>query len=349
MAGIKDVAARAGVSASTVSNVLNGRADKMTEETRSKVLQAVKDLNYLPNKSAQQLKSGRVKMIGVLIPSIMNPNLATLVNALEKQAKDQYGYQIILGNTNRQEREEAWFLADMRASGIKGAIIVSAQPNRPHFKDMLDAGMQLISYDAEKSEQEDLLMDSVSLDNFKTGYTAADFLLHQGLRDIVFASIQGDIASRNAKISGFKYALEQAGIESGGRVLCCAEVPFYGDSDLPLVGKQTAQRLLESGKRLPEAIVGINDVMALGIMSYLQKNGIRVPDDISVMGIDNIFFSSLISPSLTTIDSPIDEMASVLLKRLISRIEGRISSEPQEFLFNPRLVCRDSVRLRRMQ
>ena len=71
----------------------------MTEETKRKVLQAVKELNYLPNKSAQQLKSGRVKMIGVLIPSIMNPNLATLVNALEKQAKDQYGYQIILGNT----------------------------------------------------------------------------------------------------------------------------------------------------------------------------------------------------------------------------------------------------------
>ena len=346
MTGIKDVAAKAGVSASTVSNVLNGRADKMSEETQRKVLEAVRELNYLPNKSAQQLKSGRVKMVGVLIPSIMNPNFATLVNFLEKLAKDEYGYQIILGNTNRQEQEEAWFINYMRSSGIKGAIIVSTQTNRRHFKDMIDRGMHLISYDAEQSDGGELLMDSVSLDNFRTGFTAADFLLHQGIEDIVFASIQGDVASRNAKISGFRHALELHGVDSAERVLCLKEVPFYGDSDLPLVAKKTAQLILERFSPLPQAIVAVNDVMAIGIISFLQKNGISVPDEVSVMGIDNIFLSSLTSPSLTTIESPIKEMAAVLLKRLISRIEGRITSAPEEFLFNPRLVCRDSVRLR---
>ena len=104
MVGIKDVAKQAGVSVSTVSNVLNGRVNQMRKETLERIEKCIKELHYLPNRSAQQLKSGNVKMLGVLIPSFMNPNFASLVNILEKIARETYGYQIILGNTNRQEQ-----------------------------------------------------------------------------------------------------------------------------------------------------------------------------------------------------------------------------------------------------
>lgn len=344
MVGIKDVAKKAGVSVSTVSNVINGRTNQMRKETLERIEQCIKDLHYLPNKSAQQLKSGQVKMIGVLIPSFMNPNFAALVNILEKIAKENYGYQIMIGNTNRQDKQEQHFLEEMSAFGISGAIVVSADTEKKHFKKAIENGMNIISYDGvDSSQNEELLIDSISMDNFKAGELAASFLIQQGIRDLMFVTIHGDFLSRMNKISGFKHALKTYGINTDGTELVIKETEDFGDADLIRIGTKAADYLLKNRKKLPKGIVTINDMVALGMISRFQSLGIKIPDDISIIGIDDTYLSALMSPSLTTISSPINKMAQQMLKRLISRIEGS-KLKPKEFLYMPKLVCRKSVK-----
>ena len=345
MVGIKDVAKQAGVSVSTVSNVLNGRVNQMRKETLERIEKCIKELHYLPNRSAQQLKSGNVKMFGVLIPSFMNPNFASLVNILEKIARETYGYQIILGNTNRQDDQEQRFLEDISSFGIKGAIVVSADTDKPHFVHAIKNGMHLVSFDGLRSSAKNsLLIDSISMDNFKAGELAASFLIQQGLKDLMFVSIHGDIVSRLNKISGFKKELEKQEIDVKNRELIIKEIENYGDAELTGIGSKAADILLKTRKKLPEGIIAINDMVALGMISRFQSLGIKVPEDISIIGIDDTYLSSYMSPALTTISSPMYKMAQQMLKRLISRIEGQ-KLKPKEFLYMPKLVCRDSVKI----
>ncbi len=118
MANIRDVAKHAGVSVSTVSNVLNGRTDQMREETLARIQQSMQTLNYFPNRVAQQLKTGRAKMIGLLVPSIVNPSFASLVREVDLAAKKRF-YRVLIGNTYRQIEEEEAFLEDMFAHGVR--------------------------------------------------------------------------------------------------------------------------------------------------------------------------------------------------------------------------------------
>mgnify|MGYP001783473998 FL=1 len=118
----------------------------------------------------------------------------------------------------------------------------------------------------------------------------------------------------------------------------------FGDAELMRIGSKAADILLHSRKKLPEGIVAINDMVALGMISRFQSLGIKVPDDISIIGIDDIYLSSYMSPALTTISSPLPKMAQQMLKRLIDRIEGH-NLKPKEFLYMPKLVCRDSVKI----
>src|SRR6185437_8380145 len=125
MANIRDVARHAGVSVSTVSNVLNGRVDQMRKDTLARIELAMAALQYQPNRAAQQLKTGQVKMLGLLVPSIVNPSFAALVREIELAAKQNYGYQVLLGDTHRQQEEEIRFLDDLLALGIRGVVVAS--------------------------------------------------------------------------------------------------------------------------------------------------------------------------------------------------------------------------------
>lgn len=213
MVDIRDVAKHAGVSVSTVSNVLNGRIDQMRKETLKRIEESIKVLKYHPNKLAQQLKTGHVKMLGILVPSIMNPNFAALVNNIESIAKEKYGYQVLLANTSRQDKQEKLFLNDLLSFGVKGVIVVSSSIEKKHFINAINKGMVMVNYDGLTSEEahnnKKILIDSISMDNFQAGKLAADFLLQQGCKNIVFATIKGNITSRNNKILGFLDSLKR--------------------------------------------------------------------------------------------------------------------------------------------
>ena len=347
MVDIRDVAKHAGVSVSTVSNVLNGRIDQMRKETLKRIEESIKVLKYHPNKLAQQLKTGHVKMLGILVPSIMNPNFAALVNNIESIAKEKYGYQVLLANTSRQDKQEKLFLNDLLSFGVKGVIVVSSSIEKKHFINAINKGMVMVNYDGLTSEEthnnKKILIDSISMDNFQAGKLAADFLLQQGCKNIVFATIKGNITSRNNKILGFLDSLKSAGLSTNNRIIEGTAQFAYGDSELAEIGKLLANEIIKNNKALPDGIVAINDMLAIGIISELTRLGVKIPQDISVIGIDNMFLDTLFSPSLTSIASPLSDMATLMVDRLIAMLNGD-KIEPREFLFKPYLVKRESVR-----
>lgn len=347
MVDIRDVAKHAGVSVSTVSNVLNGRIDQMRKETLKRIEESIKVLKYHPNKLAQQLKTGHVKMLGILVPSIMNPNFAALVNNIESIAKEKYGYQVLLANTSRQDKQEKLFLNDLLSFGVKGVIVVSSSIEKKHFINAINKGMVMVNYDGLTSEEahnnKKILIDSISMDNFQAGKLAADFLLQQGCKNIVFATIKGNITSRNNKILGFLDSLKSAGLSTKNRIIEGTAQFAYGDSELAEIGKLLANEIIKNNKALPDGIVAINDMLAIGIISELTRLGVKIPQDISVIGIDNMFLDTLFSPSLTSIASPLSDMATLMVDRLIAMLNGD-KIEPREFLFKPYLVKRESVR-----
>lgn len=347
MVDIRDVAKHAGVSVSTVSNVLNGRIDQMRKETLKRIEESIKVLKYHPNKLAQQLKTGHVKMLGILVPSIMNPNFAALVNSIESIAKEKYGYQVLLANTSRQDKQEKLFLNDLLSFGVKGVIVVSSSIEKKHFINAINKGMVMVNYDGLTSEEahnnKKILIDSISMDNFQAGKLAADFLLQQGCKNIVFATIKGNITSRNNKILGFLDSLKSAGLSTKNRIIEGTAQFAYGDSELAEIGKLLANEIIKNNKALPDGIVAINDMLAIGIISELTRLGVKIPQDISVIGIDNMFLDTVFSPSLTSIASPLSDMATLMVDRLIAMLNGD-KIEPREFLFKPYLVKRESVR-----
>lgn len=346
MVDIRDVAKHAGVSVSTVSNVLNGRINQMRQETLVRIEESIKTLQYHPNKLAQQLKTGHVKMLGILVPSIMNPNFSALVNNIESIAKEKYGYQVLLANTYRQDKQEKLFLNDLFSFGVKGVIVVSSSIEKKHFITAIKKGMVMVNYDGLTSEEDHkrkkILIDSVSMDNFQAGKLAADYLLDQGCKNIIFATIKGNITSRKNKILGFLDSLEKAGMSTKNRIIEGTAQFAYGDTELAELGKNLAIEITKNRKNLPDGIVAINDMLAIGLISELVRLGIKIPQDISVIGIDNMFLDTLFSPSLTSIAPPLLDMATLIVDRLVTTLNGT-KIEPQEFLFQPNLIKRESV------
>lgn len=344
MANIRDVAKHAGVSVSTVSNVLNDRTDQMRAETLERIQQSMQTLNYFPNRVAQQLKTGQAKMIGLLVPSIVNPSFAALARAVDQAAKQRF-YRVLIGNTYRQIEEEEAFLEDMFSHGVRGIIVAACDIEKPHFVRAAAQGMVMVNYDGrmpKNVESGECRLDSVSMNNVEAGQMAAQHLIARGCRRLAFATAAGALPSRIQKIDGFLSAVQSAGLFRPEMIIEGKAMTAYGDSEMTELGRSLAQRVLAEPV-LPDGIVAINDALGIGLMAGLHEAGIRIPEQISIIGIDNISLSGLIFPGLTSIMPPLNDMATIMVERLLSRIENPALA-PDEFLFSPTLVCRQSVR-----
>ncbi|SFC07375.1 LacI family DNA-binding transcriptional regulator [Pragia fontium] len=344
MANIRDVARSAGVSVSSVSNVLNGRTDQMRKETLLRIEAAMVELNYHPNRAAQQLKTGQAKMIGLLVPSIVNPSFAALAREVDLAAKNNHGYRVLLGNTYRQEDEEQAFLNDLMSHGVRGVIVVSSSIEKSHFAEAAQRGLTMVNYDGSSvsgSATNDMLYDSVSMDNRQAGRIAAQYLIDQGCREIAFVTEASRTVSRSHKIEGFLATAAENGLKDHSQVIEGKALTAYGDTEMAELGHHLAQTISRLEKR-PNGIVAINDVLAIGLIAGLRSLGVRVPEDISVVGIDNISLSGLIHPALTSVAPPLADMANTMVERLITRLNAP-QTNAEEFLFTPTLVIRDSV------
>ena len=341
MSSIHDVANLANVSTSTVSNVLNGRNNRMKAETLERVEAAIRALKYRPSTSARQLKTGHTPLLGVLVPSMANPMYGFIAREIEALAQERYGFRIMIGNTYRDRDKEARIFADLMAHGVRGVIITSSLIDEQHFETAGERGLVMVSYDRRATPGMSSVVDHVTVDSFESARLATAHLIERGHRRLAFVTPSGRTMSRSEKVNGFLAAARAAGLERDAQVIEGLPADEYGDSMMSELGRMQAGLMLKAEQR-PTGVVGVNDMLAFGLMAGFRDAGLAVPGDVSVVGIDNLFLSSLMYPAMTTVRVPVPEMARVMVDRVMRRLADP-SIPTEEFLFAPSLVVRDSV------
>mgnify|MGYP000845327951 FL=1 len=337
---IYDIAKEAGTSTATVSRVLSNSDYPISRGVRKKVLDTAHKMNYSPNLLGRMLKKSESRDIGVIIPNISNPFYPQLVLGIETEAR-KHGFNILLCNSFRDVQNEQKYIEIMYQKQVKGIILSTIREEHSFLKQLCKNGLKVVGFD---QNIEDFQCNKVSFDFTAGGIMAVDYLVGMGHTKIAFASSPLTRRSRKEIFSGYKLGLMKNNIKFSDDFLFieeCENEVENGTFEFES-GKDIAAKCLSSQK-MPSAIFAVNDITALGIMRGLISGGIKVPEDISVMGFDNIEFSAMFNPPLTTIDQPAFETGRLACKILIENVEkeenGNISIK-----LEPKLVARDSVK-----
>ncbi len=336
-ATIEDVARHAGVSISTVSNVLNGREARMRPDTLSRVQHAIATLHFRPNQSARRLKTGHMPMIGLLVPSIANPFFGSLARWVE-DAAIQRGYGVLLCNTQRSAEREQEYAQAFMAQGVQGVILGSSLQAQEHLVPLVQRGLAVVSFDR-TAQHAELPVDYVSLDNHRAGAIAAEHLLTLGHRHIAYVSAPLRSVNRNARMTGVRAACTSAGARIDVHIGDVAA--GQADMEMAELGREAGIELHAQG-RAATGYVAMNDMLAIGLMAGLRQCGRRIPEDVSTIGIDDLFLGRYINPALSTVRQPMQEMATAAVDRVLARMKD-IGEAPHELVFVPELVVREST------
>jgi LacI family transcriptional regulator len=329
MPSLKDVARLAGVSTSTVSRVISGSIPVSTE-TREIVERAIRDTNFKPNLVARGLRIKSLKLIGIVVPELQHETFTSFIRYAEEAAEAE-GYNLVLGSTSSSADTEERLIENLVGRNVDG-IIFSRVSDRSHTLRILErSGIPAVIIDR-SLERED--MPSVVLDNRESGAMAARHLLGLGHRR--FACISGplDITLVRDRVAGFRDTIREAGGILEDK--CLVEGDFKFES-----GRRGAEYLLDAGLRFT-ALWAQNDYMAIGAMNRLAERGLRIPQDISVVGLDNIEPAWMHRPQLTTIAQPFREMCRNAVGILL-RMSRQGRRESTRIILGPELIVRETT------
>jgi len=329
MATIYEVSERAGVSLATVSRVINGTA-KVSEKTRQKVMAAMKALNYRPNSAAQSLASNCYNSIGMLVSEVHGPFFGEMMSGVETVLRAA-GKHVIIAAGHSDEQSEKEAIEFLRGRSCDALILHADAVTDQYLIDMAneDAAFVVIN------RHIDAIADQcISLDNRHGGYLATKALLEQGHRQIAY--IAGPLKKSDAKerLQGHKKALREFGVSFDAALM--REGDFESAS-----GAQAMSDLLASGKTFTAVACG-NDEMACGAMNTAREAGLQLPEQLSIIGFDNVIMSRYTFPHLSTIDYPVSEMGQMAAKWVLKHIYQQNDIEIIHH-FEPTLVLRDSV------
>jgi len=329
-ATIFDVAAKAGVSPATVSLVLNGKPG-VSPETRQRVLQAAEELNYRPNASARSLVLEKTNMLGVILPDIGSPFYSEVVQGVEQEATAQ-GYYLVLCTTCGKSSREEGYLHLFWEHRVDGLLLVTPR-NESLIQEIRKHGFPLVVLDRDISLQDDVV--EVIVDNFHGAIQAVEHLIHCGYRNIGFINGLPEIQASQERFRGYQTALRKHG-------LCfCPELVVEGDFT-ERGGYIAMKKLLSVASNL-DAVFVANDWMALGALRAIREQGLRVPDDIGLVGFDDVPLAAQTDPPLTTVRQPMREMGALGVQLLIQLIKGK-KVTPTKFTLPTELVLRGSTR-----
>jgi DNA-binding LacI/PurR family transcriptional regulator len=324
-----DVARRAGVTKTTVSRVLNNKGE-ISESTREKVLEAMETLGYRPSRLAQGLATDRTFLLGLILPSIASEFFTEIARGAEETAW-QNGYKIVLCNTEADwDREEGMyrFLEDLQADGV-----IVCSPRLPNYRLMpLIAQNPNAVIINSKFEVAAHLAGSVQTNDRNGTVEAVNHLLRSGRDNLVYFAGPSDSRSNRERQQGFNDALGAAGIEP---------ISVVEANPANLIGGYHEAKNLLSANRQINGIVCFNDLVAAGVMRVCFELGIRVPEDVAIIGCDDILLASLMHPSLTTLASPKHEIGAIATQLLLERIRGKYDQEP--VFVSQTLILRESA------
>ena len=332
MATIYEVSELAGVSLATVSRVINNTG-KVTEKTRKKVLEAIAELGYRPNALAQSLASKCSNSVGILIPELYGPFFGIMLSSIEKELRDA-GKRVVITAGHSDEVKERDCIEFLLGSSCDALILhVYSVPDR--FLIKLNEGPVPITllnrYIPEMADR------CISLDNEHGGYVAARCMLEMGHDKIAYVSGPHWKVDSFRRLAGHKRALAEFGVEMDERLFF--EGDFEEDS-----GRRAMSHFLQQGVPFT-ALVCANDEMAAGAMDTARAHGLAIPDDLSVIGYDNVDFTDYLHPKLTSIGCRINEMGLMAARCVLKNAYGESGLEIQN-TFEPILVLRESVKRR---
>lgn len=305
---IKDVAREAGVSTATVSHVIND-TKYVTDETRQKVLKAIEKLNFYPNIHARTLASGKSNIIGLLVSDISNPFFPELVKSIEAAAFE-HGYNVLLFNTNYDAKRAADYVRRLIELKVAGVALMTAELDPNLFEELENKQVRVVFTDLGVVNEH---MSNIVLDYYAGIEEAVRHLVSLGHERIAHIAGSSRIRSGIIRREAFVTALNRFSPQSDDTLI------FEGDFRFES-GRMAATSILDL-KELPTAIIVANDMMALGAMQELKAAGIKIPQDISIIGFDDIAFASLSEPPLTTVCSPRVEIGRRAIEALMTTIE----------------------------
>lgn len=325
----KDVAERAGVSVATVSYVLNNGPRPVAPETRLKVEEAIAELGYYPNELARSLRLQQSSTIGLILPNVMNPVFAEIAHQLESICT-QEGFLVLLCNSDRQHDREERFIQMLRAKQVDGVVITPHSEPLLLIKPLIQARIPVVVLEHDLPG-----VHCIAMDEMQGGRMATLHLIGLGHRRIALIKRTPNSALSTQRSVGYQQALAAAGIPYEPRlVLECAA----GQT----AGAQAMQQLLTLPDP-PTAVLTHNDVLAMGALHAIHSAGLAIPDDISVVGYDDITSAAYFSPPLTTVRSPKAEMG-VLAGRMILQLVRRTAEQPPQTRILPvELIVRAST------
>ncbi len=330
MATIKDVAQLAQVSTSTVSRVLGGKS-VVEEETRRRVQEAMEKLNYRPNPLARALREKHTNTFALLVPGIENQIWPLVARGVENVARKN-DYSVILCNTDNDVHVEKQYVARLQRQWVDGIIIAPAQDDEPYLRALADSGFPVVQVirGLEKG------MDSVIIDNFRIAYDAVEYLYKTGHKHIAIASGRQELNIYRRRLEGYRAAVRDLGLEQDER-LVIQEI-----KELNNLYRLTRQRL-EEGVPI-DAVVATSDPKAIVVMRAIRDAGKRIPEDISVIGMDDIETSSFFEPRLTTMAQPFIQIGELAAQKLIFHIRHPESHMPVTDVLHHELIIRKSTK-----
>ena len=325
---IRDVAKETGLSVATISRVMNG-ADNVKADTRERVLEACRKLDYLPNPAARALSTKRTRTIAAIIPTIEHSVFAKFIDAIE-QTLSTRGYSLVLAISNGDQEEELEAARKLLGMGADAFILSGA-----HHHDELLGIFERRGIPFVFTSVWDLACGSptIGYDNFELAKQAVEYLARKDHKEIAIVHGPLDESDRTRA--------RKAGAASASSNCVCAE---FFETELSVAGGKVVTKHILSLNKTYSAILCFSDVLALGVYFGLQEAGIRIPDDLSVMGFDNLDWSGHIVPPLTTIDLPAGEMGTSVASELMNHMESREEIKSKQ-LFG-QIIERGSVAIR---
>lgn len=327
MINLKEVAKLSGTSQATVSRVLND-SGYVKQETKARVLESIKALDYRPLERSEGAKAS--KTIGLVVPNIENPFFGKVANHLSRAAISK-NYNLLLYSLSGVEGNKDESLMELIESRVDCLIYASSYKNLELVNFAKSKKIPIVVLDREVTSAE---ISSVSVNNNYGAFLATEHLISLGHRNIAYFSAEQDMEISLKRREGYIRALEKYDIP------VCKDYIYYGDYTMQS-GFDCAEKMRARNPEIT-AMLAVNDLMAIGAINYFHKARVRVPEDISVVGFDNIEMSECVIPALTTVEYPIIKMSEVAIDLLLAQIKDKESGAETRTLF-PKLIIRNST------
>jgi LacI family transcriptional regulator len=330
MVTMRDVARLAGVSLPVVSYVINGGPRPVSPGTRSRVLRAIEELGYKPNRLARGLARKGTLSIALIIPNISDLFFARLAQAVEEAAYTS-GFSLLLCNTGQDRGREAAHFNLLTEKRIDGVLLVTSGLDAGQLQSVCGEDLPLVVLDR---EIDGAFVDTVIFDNYKAGKQSAEHLIQHGYRRIACIAGPKTLPGAVQRVKGYKEALKQAGIAPVDKLIRWCDYTFDG-------GLKAASGLLK-GEVSPQAILACNDEMGAASIHAARQAGIEVPRELAVAGIGDSLIGQMVIPQLTTVNASVDDMGRTGTEMLLERIGGTAPRAQRRVVLDTRLIIRGS-------